>query len=681
MDIIVSAAYGQGGYGDFMFALKTAQALKQELIKQGKLEGDVYLVTDKRGKDKIHEIRGDCEFGVTILDSEEAKKLIADGHINPAVTIAGPTHLPNLHSILPKSSKVILSSEYSLGRANINGKSVTAFQSLSENEKGIYAQDKEKLETNLMAPFKKAGFNNVSFVRSGLIGEFSEQGVLLTQELLGVTSRNVNGVVSEKDVKGLTQKLSPLTSHVIFRNKAKSSQQSTTKEYFDKTNLVFAYTHKETDRFLRIHQEYITGSNKNQDLFFVTKYGSELEIQVNALKERLIAEGYSKIVIYDMANQEEKVLHDNGSNGKVYRVIHAKMLEHEEMIALLGLSDDLAHVTGDQSLGEAISANKIISYECLPHKLILLSAYQNLANALKLSEKCKEALKLMQNAKKDGDFTRLGQLLKDPQVKADMTQLNREVHNRLSLGMYYARAASPTMPAITQEIKLVIIQGNNDVFMQLMKKNNTTINKEECLMFAIKYNQPKIARYLIDNGANLAFTDPLGNSPFIAAAQAQNMNILSMLINKLPPGAIEPHLCKKNLADRDTFDYLTNASKNNSRIMIDVFGKLNRENIGDTLGNMVKDSTLLGPLSHRLLLKFKPTDGALEQGYHSILSSANTKEAPTIAKLGAIIAIKEAIEAQPPNTRNLNLYNAINKAFEKHGLNNLEKTALMIMRW
>ncbi|WP_229776957.1 hypothetical protein, partial [Alicyclobacillus cellulosilyticus] len=60
---------------------------------------------------------------------------------------------------------------------------------------------------------------------------------------------------------------------------------------------------------------------------------------------------------------------------KTFRVIYASGIPHESMIALSALSGPLSGATGDQSLSECLSANKLMVYECLPHKQSLIANY------------------------------------------------------------------------------------------------------------------------------------------------------------------------------------------------------------------------------------------------------------------------------------------------------------------
>jgi hypothetical protein len=69
------------------------------------------------------------------------------------------------------------------------------------------------------------------------------------------------------------------------------------------------------------------------------------------------------------------------------------------------------------------------------------------------------------------------------------------------------------------------------------------------LVWAVKYQRERIARYLIEYGADVNVTDSWGNTPLIYAAQLGNLGMCKILINR---GADPLH---KNLDGRRAIDY------------------------------------------------------------------------------------------------------------------------------
>jgi hypothetical protein len=73
-------------------------------------------------------------------------------------------------------------------------------------------------------------------------------------------------------------------------------------------------------------------------------------------------------IIISSTDKPEIICQTHCTSGKKLRILIQDRLNHEDMKILIKASDPLCLITGDQSCGEAISANKKFVYETLTHK-------------------------------------------------------------------------------------------------------------------------------------------------------------------------------------------------------------------------------------------------------------------------------------------------------------------------
>lgn len=194
-------------------------------------------------------------------------------------------------------------------------------------------------------------------------------------------------------------------------------------------------------RFLKIHRIYVQGSPKNQDVLMVGKSRASKLEALNQVKNQLIKDGYTKISFYDADTKSEKFLHGNAlTSGKSYRVVYTANMSHPSSTAAQALAGDLIGATGDQSLGEAISGDKTITYECRIHKQELNNDYY--AALIKLAPDCKEVINLLKNADSEADYKRLGELL-TPTMKSRLKEVSQALRKARDLTPHAAFAAMP----------------------------------------------------------------------------------------------------------------------------------------------------------------------------------------------------------------------------------------------
>ncbi len=153
-------------------------------------------------------------------------------------------------------------------------------------------------------------------------------------------------------------------------------------DYRRTTELSMQYSHdtytadvNPTEHYLEIHREYYLNSSKNQDVIMVGQTLRKKKEALTNMVEKLKCDGFQRIVFYNTSIKTGEILFDSGQVGKQYRGIYVGGMSHKSMIACTALSGPLMGATGDQSLGEALSANKIMVYEVLSHKRDFLSSY------------------------------------------------------------------------------------------------------------------------------------------------------------------------------------------------------------------------------------------------------------------------------------------------------------------
>ncbi|MFC3909874.1 hypothetical protein ACFORL_12415 [Legionella dresdenensis] len=172
-------------------------------------------------------------------------------------------------------------------------------------------------------------------------------------------------------------------------------------QYKAKTTQGAKYTPVEF--FLQEHLMLAGNYTKSQDVLCIGECSeSKIEALVR-LKEELIKKGYTKISFINMdEGTGEHIIHEINSSGaqpKEYRVLYSKSMPFSSMQVLPLIATDMVGVTGDQSLVEAMSAKKLVTYECVDHKQNFargyLKAVQQEASVATLEGTSKEEVLLL----------------------------------------------------------------------------------------------------------------------------------------------------------------------------------------------------------------------------------------------------------------------------------------------
>lgn len=131
--------------------------------------------------------------------------------------------------------------------------------------------------------------------------------------------------------------------------------------------------------FLQEHLVLMGDSVKSQDVLCIgERHESKLQSLVG-LKNDLINKGYTKISFIDIDKRLGQIIYEaekGDRQHKEYRMLYSKSVPFSSMQVLpLIATTDIVGVTGDQSLIEAMSARKLVSYECIQHKKDFAEGY------------------------------------------------------------------------------------------------------------------------------------------------------------------------------------------------------------------------------------------------------------------------------------------------------------------
>jgi hypothetical protein len=545
VDIIISVGWGKGGFGDLLFALKMASLLKQHLVTNNLPFGEIYVVTDlPRAKNEILSVEGDLEFGVTILDETEYRKYKSNRNIEPLLLIGGPTQSSNIYTEIPRNIQVFLTSEYSMILKEIDIQ-------------------------RLLAPYKKFEKQAKHFC-TGLNRLNNEKGILLTPQLIEA-AHNPTSVTLRTQ---FWRQIDIAVRKLLLKNISEVDFNLT--RYHSHNNLTFAYSHKETEQFLLLHQGYYQNSSKSQDIFFIIKGGSELIGQLKKMKENFVKNGFSHVTYIDVDNDKEELIHlNNSAPMKMYRLFHCRRISHSQMIALQAVSGDLTGATGDQSLSEAISAGKIIYYECLPHKQYLIKNFMNLlmeslpqeSGAIKLTLASLYAYEQMQ------DYYQLGMSLNNAVIRDCFTRTCNLICQTFDLGNNLFLEVKPVVQASPVTLPMQLYLNGN---LEELKPQLTISSEKNLFTFlsmALRSDNLSVVDYIVRHCLGINKQNAVGDTSLILAAQSQNISAIQMLIRHNDK-RINIDYTMKNCCDRMLFDYLPIELKSNKCNLLFTLGAL-----------------------------------------------------------------------------------------------------------
>ncbi|MDP3561636.1 MAG: protein kinase [Legionellaceae bacterium] len=465
--IVVSDRFG--GYGDFLFALKLSQSLKQKYINEGVTPPPIYIVTRKEGKDQIKKLGGDVEFGTEILTPDEldrrTRSTDPNQHIDVGELIEGPVFDSDLLEQVDDA---------------VNSKEPISLMMMSEYGAGHTVAD----PFALAVLYRKLRLKNIKYsqlIRTGLSDV--EEGILLTESLL-------NPDPTKNQYRDLDESLKEvIVDSEDYRNRTELSMQYSHDTYTPNVN--------PTEHYLQIHREYYLDSPKNHDVIMV---GKQLEMKRAALKnmvEQLKTDGFQRIVFYNTKTKTEDVLWDSQQPGRQYRGIYVEGMSHQSMLACTALSGPLMGATGDQSFGEALSANKIMVYELLAHKKGLLSSYNTtIYDAPGQTYNVKQLLvqlpRIMTDSvfecneesrdKKQSYYQNLGELLRNTTLVSMLMKAQKDIRSKRNLTNAVFNISVTSNIAVKAGIFAFLREGHNQQALDLYNRNVGFFDKNKALI-------------------------------------------------------------------------------------------------------------------------------------------------------------------------------------------------------
>lgn len=414
--ILIAVNDGFGGYGDFLFALKLSQQLKKKCIEAGEEVPPFYIVTQDTGQERIRRLGGDVEFGVEVLTPDELKKRIETVDMTKKIDVGslieGPVFNPSNSSLIDRVELALSSVPSPIPMTLIRE----------------YGYSSESSIFRYCAAYRSTlkHIDYRSRVHSGVNPR--EAGILLSDELLTPPAPSI-----------LATQLDEKMRLALFGSGDITHYQSTTAlsmQYSHDTHDVDSDPHP-ASHFLNIHREFAKESSKNQDVIMVGKSIEDKQRALLNIKDKLIADGFTRISFYNADTKEEEVIHDTheaATPAKTYRVVYTQGMSHASMIAATALSGPLFGATGDQSFGEAISGDKIMAYECLSHKRDLINDYDAaITKASGDDPLIIETLYLLRTANTDSNYSRLGLLIRNPDIQKKLATSNKTVRQQNDL--------------------------------------------------------------------------------------------------------------------------------------------------------------------------------------------------------------------------------------------------------
>ena len=413
--ILIVTSDGFGGYGDFLFALKLSQQLKNKYIETDEDVPPIYIITQPSGREKITRLKGDVEFGVKVLTPTELKDRIKTKDpglkIDVGALIEGPVFDSDLiNRVVSALSSVRKPIPMSLIPEYANAFDIDTHRAYRSR-------------------LRKLAYRRTLY--SGVNESAGESGILLSDEL--ITPPEPPALVTQLDEK-IKFALLGTTNFANYQTTTTLSMQ-----YSHDTYGVFGST-TPASHFLQVHREFSKESPKNQDVLMVGPSKFDKYCALRMLQTKLIADGYTRISFYNADDRSEEVFHEKDVEpAKTYRVIYTASMSHPSMIAATALSGPLLGATGDQSFSEAVSSDKLMVYECLPHKIGLIQDYDNaLKKASANDPLIIKLLTLLRNATTALEYQQLGVLLRNTELTRRLEALNKRLrqHNDLSASIF-----------------------------------------------------------------------------------------------------------------------------------------------------------------------------------------------------------------------------------------------------
>ncbi len=288
---------------------------------------------------------------------------------------------------------------------------------------------------------KKLLARRVSTLQTGFLSadfSYKNKGILFTDSLIKMVK------LKEINIREYYRQI-----HISWQELPKNIIETllgglSIEDYYSTTELSVEYSHNSENNkllyhlnshlhYLRVHQLYIQYSIKNQD---VISMGGDIKNKRNALEFMipiLAKNGFSKIFYVDLDNEKMESVYNDNRDGKSYRLIHVDKITHMKMIELQKISSDLSGVTGDQSFSEALSASKLIVYNCMVWKKELVQQYIEIVSSIAQDDKVTELAMLLLVSNDEKQYARLGELLNDNIIINKLKNSASEIYKAYNL--------------------------------------------------------------------------------------------------------------------------------------------------------------------------------------------------------------------------------------------------------
>jgi serine/threonine protein kinase len=486
--IVVSNKYA--GYGDFLFALKLGAHFKERFLRAGMECPEVLLITQDEGKRRILKVEADAEFRMSVLTLRDLEARLNAG-LEIEHIIEGPvfdsTLIEHIDNALSLPTLLTLAPEYSF-HDSIHRKDIR--------------QHREFIAC--LAHIKYA-----NTIYSGLNADYDEQGILFTDELR-----------LDQDFAEMTRRLDePLRSALFGADNAGVIGYTETTEFSAQySHDTYTGSDNPAQHFLNVHRQLCKGSDKNQDVLLIGKALDKKKAALLAMKDDLIRDGFTKITFFNTDTQEEEVLHDSGDPRKTYRALYAPEVSHKSMIACTALSTRVVGATGDQSLGEAVSGSKIIVYECLPHKQLLIQDYDRaLFQSSDKSDEIGEALYLLRYARTEDQYNRLGQLLSIERVHDAFIAGNQAILCKYDFPNYVLSAGLGKTNVVLKQIVTLIEAGREQEALDLFR------TQKGVLSLFTQFEGKPLLQYAFEHNRDGLFLQEFHTAPAIMAQYMEHL--------------------------------------------------------------------------------------------------------------------------------------------------------------
>ncbi len=372
MPIVLATSYGYEGIGDFAFIKNTGL----EILKAHPDEKLIFI-SQPEGISIYREILKVDHPNISLMDIKTFNENLTQHKISISLYIEGPVFNLDMHTGDELARETIIGPDLLTYRTqdkiqlpvNTTVLLIPEYGKIDKTERALLALQHE---------LKRQGITNINILRTGFSKVHRESGIYFNHQLV---ASDINDEIA-------LEQLSAIKTDQVFMKTL--IENGSLEALFQEHDVSLEYSKKNCDIFLRMHQAW--SSIRKKDQIIIGIGGGKKKEQLTKLLPELKRQ-FSLISYFNMASGEELILFASEATTKhtSYRFIHVDKLAHDTLLLLIQLCGPIMGATGDASLAEALSARKVIAYECEEHKI-------NLAKSL--------AIELQTVSSIPGDFFR-----------------------------------------------------------------------------------------------------------------------------------------------------------------------------------------------------------------------------------------------------------------------------------